>query len=269
MTSFLKLRIVLAFWMIAATPTVWAEITVETLSIENQANAGETYSNSFVIRNNDSTACEVSVYQTDYLFSCDGSNEFGEAGKLSRSNANWITFSPHRVIIPPFQTTTIHCNVRVPDDTAMSGTYWSILMVEKTAGTSLDDVLQLKDDQTGIRQRVRYGVQCVTNIGTAATEQLNVLGVQAFVNPGNNKELQLDIANTGERWAVPATWTELYDEQGKRVGRYEAESKRIFPGTSVRYRFSLGEIARGKYKALVVLDNGNQNVVGAKYDLEF
>jgi hypothetical protein len=77
------------------------------------------------------------------------------------------------------------------------------------------------------------------------------------------------VGNVGQRLVVPTSWVELYDQAGRRVGRYDGEKKRIYPGTSVRLRIPLRVIPGGKYKALVVLDNGEQNVFGAKYDLEF
>lgn len=245
-----------------------AGISVETLSLERAAQPGEHYTVSFVVRNSDDLPRSVRMYQTDYHFSCDGSNQFGEPGRAARSNADWIRINPPRLTVPPRQSTAVYCVVDVPADTSLAGTYWSMVMVEEDPDAGLGEELPLERNQAGIRQIVRYGVQCVTEVGSAGTEQLTIIGSRLVADEKTADELQIDVENTGNRWAVPLAWTELYGEDGQHIGRFETEAKRIFPGTSVRFRIPLGDPPPGKYKAFVVLDNGDHNVIGAKYDLE-
>ncbi|RPH94178.1 hypothetical protein EHM69_08080 [candidate division KSB1 bacterium] len=245
-----------------------AGITVTTLSVENKANPGQTYQGTLTLSNTDSVPRRALIYQTDYAFFSDGSNHYDEPGDMARSNAPWITYSPHQVDVPPQRTSQLTYSVRVPDDSTLTGTYWSILMVEEVEMPE-DPPAQLQRRQTEIRQVVRYGIQCVTHVGTAGHGKLNFTDTKLVANEDNRRELQVDVENTGERWMIPSAWLELYDSGGKQVGRFESEKKRIYPGTSVRFRMNLGSTPAGKYKALVVLDNGDQNVFGAKYDLEF
>jgi hypothetical protein len=116
---------------------------------------------------------------------------------------------------------------------------------------------------------MRYGVQCITQIGEGGTKQVQFSNSQLIRSADKKTELQVDVANSGQRWIVPTAWVELYDSSGHLADRVEGERKRIFPGTSVRLRFGLGDMTGGKFKALVVLDNGDQTVFGAKYDVEF
>ncbi len=243
-----------------------AGITVGTLSLERDAQPGESYQGTVVVTNNGDEPEGAHLYQTDYLFFSDGSNEYGDAGTLVRSNANWITFSPRQVIVPPHQSSTVSYQVKVPDDPSLSGTYWSMLMIEAVPVTK-DSEHEMNLNHTQVRQVVRYGVQCITNIGDTGKYQLNFIGTQMIVKDG--KELQVDVENVGDRWVVPHIWIELYALDGCRVGRFESESRRIFPGTSVRFQINLSEVPSGKYRALVVMDNEDNNVLGAKYDLEF
>ena len=91
---------------------------------------GETYKGSILIKNTGTEPQEVKIYQTDYQFRFDGSNNYGPPGKLKRSNANWLSFNPHRLIIPPNDVLRVNYTVKVPDDPNLVGTYWSMLMVE-------------------------------------------------------------------------------------------------------------------------------------------
>jgi len=242
-----------------------AGIIVGELSHEKMVHIGEFYQGEITLTNNDSLPQEVLIYQTDYLFFSDGSNQFGEAGKLERSNATWITFSPHQLEVPPHESSQVSYEVTVPSDPTLVGTYWSILMVEELSSDSSFD-LSLK--QVGVRQVMRYGVQCITHIGSIGLTRLSFTGTRLAVAEDGEKELQVDVENTGERWAVPTAWMELYDIGGRYVGRFEGGRYRIFPGTSVRFQMKFRDIPSGKYKAMVILDTGDQNVFGAKYDLE-
>ena len=243
-----------------------AGITVGTLSLERDAQPGESYQGTIVVTNNGDEPEGAHLYQTDYLFFSDGSNQYGDAGTTARSNANWITFSPRRVVVPPHQSSTVSYQVMVPDDPSLIGTYWSLLMIEAIPVTE-NSAHEMNLKLTQVRQVVRYGIQCITNIGDTDQYQLKFIGTHMVVEDG--KELQVDVENVGDRWVVPYIWIELYELDGRRVGRFESESRRIFPGTSVRFQINLSDVPSGKYRALVVMDNGGSNVLGAKYDLEF
>jgi hypothetical protein len=243
-------------------------LTVGSLTLERESQPGDVYTGSITLTNNGSVPQDVAIYQTDYLFHSDGSNQFGDPGSTERSNANWITFSPHSLQIPPHNSSQIAYRVIVPQDSSLTGTYWSMIMIEEVPLSS-DTTIYLASNQAGVRQITRYGAQCITQIGQSGTRQVKFSRSGLVQNDQRQTELQVDVENIGQRWVSPSAWVELYDTTGRQVGRVDGEKKRLFPGTSARFRFNLESVARGKYKALVVLDNGDQNVFGAKYDLEY
>lgn len=242
-------------------------VTISSLTHERQAMPGETYNGTIEIVNNSPDAAIVKVYQTDYQFQSDGSNSFGIAGELPRSNAAWVDFSPNRITIPPYSTYLVNYSVKVPANDSLSGTYWSMMMVEETQTAAPTN--NPGDQQAAISQIVRYGVQCITQIGTTGEPDLQIVEAKLTSDSSNARELRLDVKNDGDRWAVPVVWAELYDQTGKSAGKFECEKKRLFPGTSVRFKIMLNDSLKGNYKALIVLDTGGENVIGAKYDLEF
>ena len=107
------------------------------LSQDKDVKPGSEYSGSVVIRNDTNEPQEAKVYQTDYSFQWNGSNNYGDPGTLPRSNAKWITFSPSFVTLPPLGTVTVNYTLTIPKDTVISGTYWSMLMVEGVPRLSL------------------------------------------------------------------------------------------------------------------------------------
>lgn len=221
-----------------------------------------------VLRNNSDEPQEVKVYQTDYLFWADGRNEYGEPGGVPRSNARWIVHTPQQLMVPPQSTESVHYTIQAPAQEDLRGTYWSILMVEPIAAEMLEPSQPEEGRVTiGIRTVMRYAIQMVTHIGDTGTRELKFADKQ-LIAEGEQRTLRLDLENTGERWLIPQVWAELYDEQGASLGRFEGGRVRIYPGCSVRYQIDLSEVPPGKYRALIVADNGDEYVFGAQYDLE-
>jgi len=239
--------------------SVSAGVHVGKLSHKKTAQIGETYKGIILVRNSGEEEQEVKIYQTDYLFFADGSNIYGEPGKLKRSNAKWITFSPHCLIIPPRQVGVVNYTVKVPDDKSLKGTYWSMIMVEGIDKSSPEMLKPEKGKiQIGIRTVVRYGIQMITNIGDTGSRKLNFVKTKL-----KKRVLQIDIENTGERALRPFVYAKLYDENGHYVGKYEGGTSGIYPGCSVRYKIDLSKIPEGKYKTLIVADCGGDHIFGA------
>src|SRR5512140_3499054 len=90
--------IVIAFFPLSS----FASIALEGgLKIEKNVKPGDTLSGLIRVTNNGNGPCEVRIHKSDYLFTADGKNIYGEPGGSSRSNARWLTLSPGRLVIPP------------------------------------------------------------------------------------------------------------------------------------------------------------------------
>ena len=238
------------------------------LNQEKTASPGETYEGTITLKNTDDKPREAKIYLTDYLFYADGRNIYGPPGKNQRSNARWISFSPRSVIVSPRGTGKVHYSVKVPQDLSLSGTYWSMCMVEGLP-QSADPVSQPEKDKTklGIKQIMRYGVQIVTQINSTGTGQLTFLNTK-FNRDSAKGVLEGEIENNGERLLKSQTWVELYDKNGVFSGKFEAGRSRIYPGTSVRYKANLGKLTGDDYKALIVGDCGGEDVFGITFKLK-
>ena len=239
------------------------------LTHERKVEAGKTYQGVIIIRNGDDTPRQVKVYQTDYLFYSDGKSIYGEPGKTSRSNANWIGYSPSRLTISPKGSKVVHYTIKVPSDKSLRGTYWSMMMVE-AIGEGHPEAIEGEKGKAkvGIRNVIRYGMQMVCHIGDSGTRKAKFLQTKLLREKGK-RFLQLDVENTGERWLRPSIWADIYNDKGQYIGRFEAGRVRIYPGTSVRRRVDVSALPPGNYKTLIVLDAGGDDVFGATYTLKF
>ncbi|EGV16389.1 hypothetical protein [Thiocapsa marina] len=250
------------------TSAIHAGVKLESeLTQEKLAQPGEHYRGTLVLRNTGATMAEAKVYQTDYSFASDGSNAYGAPGRLPRSNAKWISLSRELVQIPPSGTERLDFEVKVPADKGLSGTYWSMVMIEPITEASAEAAEPLPERTTRLTQVVRYGVQIVTHLGKTGEAGL------VFTNPQIVKEngqrlFTIDVENTGQRWLSPGLSLELYNQSGAPVGKFEGPAKRLYPATSARFQMDLGEVPDGKYLGLVVADGTGDNLFGANVELE-
>jgi hypothetical protein len=244
------------------------------LSQDHEALPGETYEGMIVVRNDSKEPQEAKVYQTDYRFSADGTNTYGEPGSMTRSNARWITFSPSTMVIPPQATVTVNFTIVVPAATPahdIAGSYWSMLMVEGVPKESRESSQKqnLQKPEMGIRQTLRYGIQIATHVVRGGTRSVRFMQTKLLATPGNTKVLQLDLENTGTLWIRPDVSVELFDEKGISRGKFAGALYRMYPGTSVRQSIDFGVVTPGSYKAVVVVDAGGDDVFGAQYTFTF
>ena len=248
------------------------------LSNDKEAKPGERYDGVITVKNDSDDPQEVKVYQTDYLFACDGTNNYADPGTTARSNATWVSFTPSFFTIPPRSTATVNYTVQVPMDSAakkLVGSYWSMLMVEGIAKGSAESAAQsaaLKDNkkpQMGIRQTIRYGIQVATHIAQTGTKKIDFLDAKLVTKDDGKKFLQVDIGNSGEVWVRPTMYVELFDDKGVSKGKFPGVAYRLYPGTSVRQMIDLSSVQKGTYKALVVVDVGDADAYAAEYNLKF
>jgi hypothetical protein len=239
------------------------------ITIKNSG-TGEINQGIIVVKNNGKEPQEVKVYQTDYKFLADGNQFYDEPGQFPNSNASWVSFTPRQLTVPPNGTSNINYSIKVPNNEKLTGTYWSMLMIEVISKNPNQDATQEKGKllTLGFKSAVRYGIQMVTNIGETGTHNLKFLATR-LAKEAKKTNFEVDIENTGERWLRPLIWAELYNQSGSCIGKFSGGSMRLYPGTSGRFRVDLSEVPEGKYKVLVGADCGENDIFGATYDLDF
>jgi len=219
------------------------------------------------VRNSGKQDVEVKIFRADYLFTADGQTLYGNPGSTPRSNAEWVSLSPSRVNIPAGDMASVYYTIEVPEDSLLDGTYWSVVMIEPAVDPVLPTIKEEEGKVTlGVQAVIRYAIQIVTNIGDSGERNIRFMKT-TFVGDNGQRLLQSDIENTGTRCLSPFVWAELYNEDGLYIGRFESERLRIYPNCSVRHRVDLTDVPVGAYKALLIVDNGDEHVFGANYDL--
>jgi hypothetical protein len=233
------------------------------LTHQKEVKLEESYSGVIFVKNLEQKPTEVRVYQNDYLSFFDGRSIYGKPGEDKRSNAKWIEFKPDRVVIQPGVTAEVNYTVKVPKNESLRGDYWSIIMIEDGGEpTSFSD---LKKNQVGIKQVVRYAVQIITKIDSKLSKvEFKFLKVGTQLLKEEKKfVLFTDMENNGEELLIPNVYAELYDNSGRFLGKFDSGPARIYPGCSARKVMDLTGVPDGEYKAVVIADAGGDNIFGA------
>lgn len=260
----------IAIALLAFAPTARAQVVVVGNTVqEHAAHAGETYTGTLRLRNQGAQPGEARLYLRDYTFAAGGVTRYAAPGTLPRSSARWITFTPAQVRIEPGAEAVVGYTVTVPADAALTGTFWSMLMVEGIAPGSPESAGGGGPARVrmGIQPSIRYGVQIATTVGSGASQQLAFTSARAYAGP-RGKMLELDVGNTGETAYRPDIRVELFRADGEKAGTFTSRRGLLYPGTSLRQTFELGSLPAGEYQALVVADTGGDQVYGAQYKLK-
>lgn len=225
---------------------------------------GETFQGEIMISNPGEDPTGFKVTQSDYLFFADGRNKYPPAGSTVRSNADWITISiPPEVTINPEEQFPLNFEIQVPDDPSLIGTYWSTILIQGTRPTTEGPVEGIR-----VRQIIRYGVQIAVNIGDTGERKIDLLEVKPVDNNGS-KLVQVNVKNVGQRAVSPIAKVELYDQGGKKYGPFEGSEYMIYPGCSVSYKVPLKEVPDKKFQGVILIDNGDQYIWGAREEIDF
>lgn len=224
---------------------------------------GEIYRGAIEIQNTGDTEQPVKLYLRDYFFNKEGESFYDAPGSQERSNANWIDVSPSYLVLQPREKTMVTYEIRVPQEIELTGTYWSVIMVEEESPVSANSGAKGLTIQT----QLRYAVQVATTAGNTGKRNLTFFGIKPVKEDGMQL-LAVEIENKGELLFKPVVSVELFDEQGNSVGIFYSLRKKLYPNTSSRFLIDLKGIAPGNYQSLVLADCGEEDVFGINVPLE-
>jgi hypothetical protein len=244
-----------------------AQIAVVGSTVEERTSAaGESYTGSILVRNLSDVDQPVRIYQTDYLFFADGTSHYNDPGTTARSNAKWITPTVRSLLVPPRSEMSVSYTVRVPQGDSLSGTYWSIIMVEGAPNEA--NRASAGQPQVGVGVVMRYGVQVATHIKATGARKVSFANTKFITSQDGTQTFELEVTNAGERAYRPALWIEVYNEQGELKASARQERGLLYPATSLKQVFNLGKLAAGTYRAVVFADSGEDAVFASQFTLK-
>ncbi|NQU85290.1 MAG: hypothetical protein HQ541_05975 [Mariniphaga sp.] len=233
------------------------------LTHEHQAMQGEIKAGVIELKNISEVAQSVQLYQRDYWYTYNEENRHDEPGTLDRSNANWININPTFITLEPNETTTIEYEIEVPSVDSLTGSYWSVIMVEGLAPPDTSE------SERGIKINtvIRYAIQVITNIGDTGDRNLSFIDFK-LSKQDSFTELSVALENIGERILRPEVSLEIFDSNGESNGVIKAERRKLYPGTSAMVFLDLSHLNLGSYSGILIADCGDDYVFGSNLTLD-
>lgn len=227
-------------------------IRVDQAKIRLIVAAGSSKTGTINITNPTQYPKHIKAYLEDWYYTsnADGSKDFEPAGTTEYSCADWISFAPAEITIPPFAKKRIEYTVKVPQGT--SGGHYAILFLESSPTT---------DSQSeGVSIGVVVRVGCLFYIEPAGTIQMtSEMSNLKVERRSNNESLEigLDFANTGNVDITAGGTFHIMDKQGFVLARGELNNVYTFPKDTGKLEGRWPKaIPQGKYGLVITIDLG-------------
>jgi hypothetical protein len=241
-----------------------AIIILNGLSHKFKVQNGEVHKGTIEVSNTGSTDQAVKLYQTDYTFSSDGSSNYGVPGLLPRSNAKWVEVGENMFTLKPKEKRVVNFQITVPSGDSLSGTYWSVIMLEGLLPP--DTTKQM--GQFNIRTVTRYAVQIITTTGIEGIRELIIENTKVE-KKGDKRLIVTEIKNTGDYMFETLLICELFDEAGISKKIESPYRKKLYPNTSALFELDVTSFPAGKYNALILADCEDDEAFGLNTQFEF
>ncbi|MBZ9714251.1 hypothetical protein [Deinococcus multiflagellatus] len=230
------------------------------LVVEHTASPNTTLEGSLTLSNTGAAPVQTQLSLGDVRSDAKAGTAYLKPGALERSNTDWIKFSSTLVTVPAKGKVTVPYRIQVPRNAA-PGSHWGVVFVTPVTGSGA--AAPTRPNSLSLQQVTRYAVQVVVQV-PGGQSQLKFQDPQ-LGRSGSGMQLNVTLSNTGTRLAVPTTRAEIYDASGKLVQKIAGRPRRVYPGMSVLETYAITGLPAGKYQILVLADDKNAELVGARY----
>lgn len=229
------------------------------------------------LRNTDNMPAEIKVYQEDVKIQENGYPQFIQStggAAHNRSNITWVSLNTDRITLAPKEKRTVTYTLKVPNNSSMTGTYWSMLVLEPVSNKSRESQLHqnIPEDQPTltVSQKMRYAVQVLTHMGGSNSQGANLSFVSPKIESTNlgKRVLNFKIKNTGDRYSRPNVWLDVFSREGKKVKRIAADMRGLFAGENDDFQIDLDDLKPDQYKCLLAAeDHSTGQIFGSDINL--
>ena len=256
------MRTILFTLLIVVNTVLGGVAVLNGLAHEFTVTPGNTYHGKIELQNASGSAQVVTLYQADMTTLYTGETFYTDSITNSRSNISWIKINNLNTTLESEEKSSIEFEITVPNSDSLSGTYWSVIMVEPR------DPIHVQQNKSGysVQSKIRYAIQIVCNIGETGTTDLKFLNISQ--ERYNDKHyLEIDVENSGQVLIKPTLSLELFDVQGNSPPIIKTEKQRIFPKSSKRYIIEINGIKPGIYQGILIADCATDDLFGVNITL--
>lgn len=232
------------------------------LTHEHQLIGNQTITGKIILKNVGKKPERILIYQKDYSSSCSGEVLYEDAGTNDRSLANFLTYNMNDYTLKVGETYEVVYQIKVPPTNKITGSLWSLLMVEVT-----DPIAEQKEKGVvKIDSKIRYGIQIIATSSNAEPTNIKFRDVKVK-SEAQGKLIQVTLENLGTTFVKPHIEVQLFNEKAELVKEYKSLKKKVYPSNCQFYTIDLEGIKKGNYRAVMVADY-EENAVGININLK-
>ncbi len=232
------------------------------LTQRHTAGKGSVVSGLIEVKNVGNKPAKVVFYKSDFLVGCDSEVlNPSDTATHERSSSAWLALGAEERILNPKEEYTLTYQFSVPNKD-VSGTYWSLIMVEEKP---LIDTTRTRD-LLKITTNVRFAVQTLLTIPGDFKAEVAFKDIEVVDKEGI-KQLSVQLFNESVEAQKIEVNLEVYNEEGELLIEQSSRKRTLYPFQCKKMFIRLEDILPGSYQAVLVADCGNANFFGVTVNL--
>lgn len=227
----------------------------------HQSSSGQLITGVIRLKNTSGTEQRVIIYFNDLFQECGKETVLTADSTHNNSIKNWLSTNVNEHVFQANEEYELIYTINVPNDVAIDGSFWGVLMVEIEKPIKEDEL------QYGVKleSKVRYGIQIIADINKRTPSELEFYDIK-IEEPDGNKIIQIDLKNLGTYYVQPTLILEVFNTNGEQVKKVEVKFKKVYPNSCKGFTMDISGLPKGAYTAVLVADYG-ENIYSI--DLEF
>lgn len=248
---------ILLILVLASTSNVFGGISIlNGLSHVYNTKVGGKVRGQVVLYNSGSSFQRVVFDLNEAVFACNENRKFVADTLHDRSASDWFSCKVNDIEIAPNSKYVLNFSFNVPNDTKLTGSFWTALMV------SIEQPIRSEklNNNIGLSTKMRYAVALIVHVNKDKEFQVDFENVQLIDEPQQKRQILVQMKNEG-LYANPVEITlELYNESGDKVGVFNSKRHLIFPQVCRFFQIPMEDLPQGVYTGVLLAHSGKQYI---------
>jgi hypothetical protein len=236
-------------------------VVLNGLTHVHQSASGQLITGIIKLKNAGESEQRVIIYFNDLFQECGKETVLTADDSHNNSIKSWLTTNVNEHVFLANEEYELIYTINVPNDVAIDGSYWGVLMVEIEKPIKEDEL----EYGVKLESKVRYGIQIIADINERTPSELEFYDIK-IEEPDGNKLINVNLKNLGSFYVEPTLMLEVFNGNGEQAKKVEVKFKKVYPNSCKSFSLDISGLPKGAYTAVLVADYG-KNIYSI--DLEF
>ena len=237
-------------------------VVLNGLTHTSSGNSGDIIEGEIVLLNTTDQEQRLIFKLSDALYSCGSTRIFSDSLTHTQSSKSWFLGSLMDKVLIPKEKYVYKYALKIPKDYTVSGTFWSVLMIEVQKPIKKERLTQQIDLDT----KVRYAIGLITHVNQKSEVNLDFKNVQLQENEDHKNSLQVNLFNSSDYVEGVRLNLEVYNENGDQILKTKTKRLMVFPNMCIDYNLDISHLKTGSYQCLLTAD-ARKEYVGTNISL--